>query len=174
MKNLKIMFGLLTVIGLFGIAEASACRFPAENFKAAVAPSIVPPETYKDIVFRDEGDQKLYNRSDLRGRYSSFSQATLYDPTLNRTSFATCVGVVTFDGRGRFTDREVHSYDGVIVRDQFTGTYTVNPDGTGTMHFNGSESFDYDIVLSNEGKDVIFLVELPVPGLVSQGTLKKQ
>jgi hypothetical protein len=82
---------------------------------------------------------------------------------------------VTFDGRGHLTDKEVHSYDGTIVRDEFTGTYTVNADGTGKMHFVGeSETYDYDFVISNEGKEITFLVMLEIPGIVSQGTLKKQ
>jgi hypothetical protein len=176
MKNLKIMFALVFVVGILGISQVFACQFPGENLKnMAASQNFLPKESYKDIIFREENDQRSFSKRDLSGRYSSFAQATFFDPSQNRTTYATCVGVVTFDGRGRFTDREVHSYDGVIVRDQFTGTYTVNADGTGVMHFVGvNESYDYDIVLSNEGKDVVFLVELPVPGLVSQGTLKKQ
>ncbi len=174
MKNLKIMFALVFVIGLLGISQAFACQFPGENLKIAASQNALPKDVVKNVSLIDESE-KGFTRRDLNGRYASFAQATFFDPAQNRTTYATCVGVVTFDGRGRFTDREVHSYDGVIVRDQFTGTYAVNPDGTGTMHFVGeNETFDYDIVLSNEGKDVVFLVELPVPGLVSQGTLKKQ
>ena len=176
MKNIKIMFAIVFVVGLLGISQAFACQFPGtENLKTAATQTLLPKEVYKDLISRDESDQRLFSKRDLNGRYSSFAQATFFDPSQNRTTYATCVGVVTFDGRGRFTDREVHSYDGFIVRDEFTGTYTVNADGTGVMHVVGeNEAFDYDIVLSNEGKDVIFLVELPVPGLVSQGNLKKQ
>ena len=174
MKNLKIMFALMFVIGLLGISQAFACQFPNENLKIVTSQNSLPKDVVKNISLLDESE-KGFTRRDLNGKYSSFAQATFYDPAQNRTTYATCVGVVTFDGRGRFTDREIHSYDGVIVRDQFTGNYTVNPDGTGTMHFIGeNETFDYDIVLSNEGKDVVFLVELPVPGLVSQGNMKKQ
>lgn len=176
MKNLKTMFAVMFVIGLLGISQAFACQFPGgENLKNVPTQTLIPKNVVKDIVFRDETDQRSFSKRDLNGRYASFAQATFFDPTQNRTTYATCVGVVTFDGRGRFTDREVHSYDGVIVRDEFTGTYTINADGTGVMHVVGeNEAYDYDIVLSNEGKDVVFLVELPVPGLVSQGTLKKQ
>ncbi len=174
MKNLKIMFALMFVIGFFGISQSFACQFPNENLKNVTERNSIPKSLINDIAFRDDTD-KGFTKRDLIGRYSSFAQATFFDPSQNRTTYATCVGVVTFDGRGHFTDREVHSYDGVIVRDEFTGTYSVNWDGTGTMHFVGeTETFDYDIVLSNEAKDVVFLVELPVPGLVSQGNLKKQ
>jgi hypothetical protein len=174
MKNLKTLFALMFIVGLLGISQAFACKFPGENLvNANQTKSVSKTEVQESADLSD--DANFYGKRSLSGRYSSFAQATLYDATSNRTLYATCVGVVTFDGRGHFTDSEVHSYDGFIVRDEFTGTYTVSSNGTGTMHFVGeSETFDYDIVLSNEGKDVIFLVELPVPGLVSQGTLKKQ
>lgn len=173
MKNLKTVFGLMLVVGLLGISQVFACTFPGSELVGKT--QIETKSVEKESIIIDDSSERGFSRRDLNGRYSSFAQATFYDPSQNRTTYATCVGVVTFDGRGRFTDREVHSYDGVIVRDQFTGTYTVNSDGTGTMHFIGeNETFDYDIVLSNDAKDVIFLVELPVPGLVSQGTIKKQ
>jgi hypothetical protein len=122
-----------------------------------------------------DSDGKTWTKRDLSGRYASLATATFFDPSVNRTLNATCVGVVTFDGRGRFTDREVHSYDGVIVRDEFTGTYTVSADGHGTMHFVGeSETFDYEFVISNDGKEITFLILLDIPGVVSNGTLKKQ
>jgi hypothetical protein len=177
MKNLKMMFAFVFVFGCLGVSQIFACQFPAtESLKNGAASQVLlPRDISNDLIIRVESDQSSFSKRDLNGRYASFAQATFFDPSQNRTTYATCVGVVTFDGRGRFTDREVHSYDGVIVRDQFTGTYTVNADGSGVMHFVGeNESYDYDIVLSNGGKDVIFLVELPVPGLVSQGTLKKQ
>lgn len=176
MKNLQTLFALMFIVGLLGISQAFACKFPGENLVSGnQTKSVSKTEVQDSADLSDDTDANFYSKRTLSGRYSSFAQATFYDPTSNRTLYATCVGVVTFDGRGHFTDKEVHSYDGVIVRDEFTGTYTVNSNGTGMMHFVGeNETFDYDIVLSNEGKDVIFLVELPVPGLVSQGTLKKQ
>ena len=175
MKNLKTTFAIMMIVGLLGISQAFACKSPATGLASyqqlalvQKMPSIVPAN------FRDDGE-RTFTRRDLNGRYSSFAQATFYDMTTNRTSFATCIGVVIFDGRGHFTDREVHSYDGVIVRDQFTGAYTVNADGTGMMHYVGeAESYDQEIVLSNDGKDITFLVLLDIPGIVSQGTMKKQ
>ena len=177
MKNLKTLFALMFVVGVLGLSQALACTFPGGNSAARTvsntasktnihqAQIILPPEPL------DQGISKF----DLVGRYASVATATLFDPTSNRTLYATCVGVVTFDGRGHFTDKEVHSYDGFLVRDEFTGTYAIKADGTGTMHFVGdAEEYDYEFVVANDSKEITFLVTLDVPGLVSYGTLKKQ
>ena len=172
MKNLKTLFALMFVVGLLGISQAFACKMPgAELLSRSGAAS--KAASLADLL-RDE-DTRGYSVRDLSGRYASLATATFFDPTANRTLYATCVGVVTFDAHGHFTDKEVHSYDGVIVRDEFTGTYTIHSDGRGTMHFVGvNEEFDYEFVVSNELKEITFLITLDVPGVVSYGTLKKQ
>ena len=175
MKNFKIAFAIMMVVGLMGITEAFACKSPATALAAYQASALVQKMPSVVLASFRDGDTRSFSRRDLVGRYSSYATATIFDPTANRTTSATCIGVVTFDGRGHFTDREVHSYDGVIVRDQFAGTYTVNPDGSGMMHYVGeAESYDQEIVLSNDGKDITFLILLDIPGIVSQGTMKKQ
>lgn len=174
MKTLKTVFALMFVVGLLGISQAFACKLPGSNLLEKN--QAVSKSGENEILIREVPRDDNFATRSLVGRYSSYSTATFYVPAINRTLYATCVGVVTFDGQGHFTDREVHSYDGEIVRDEFTGTYTVNSDGTGKMHFTAPDgsTFDYDIVLSDNAKEITFLVELPVPGLVSQGTMKKQ
>jgi hypothetical protein len=175
MKTLKIAFGMIIFFGLLSVSQALACEFPgmsAGSAKTATAPSASRSVTQSLIP---DTSLKFFTRRDLVGRYASRSTATLFDPSTGRTQHATCVGVITFDGRGNIVDREVHSYDGFIVHDEFTGTYTMNSDGTGIMHLaNEAESFDYSFVMSDDGKEVTFLVLLDVPGLVSDGVLKKQ
>jgi hypothetical protein len=170
MKNLKTLFVLMFVVGLMGISQAFACKLPGTD---RLSRTVASNKVIKDFISDDSVDG--YKARDLNGRYASLATATFFDPMANRTLSATCVGVVTFDGRGHFTDKEVHSYDGVIVRDEFTGTYKINSDGRGTMHFAGeNEEFDYEFVVSNELKEIIFLITLEIPGVVSNGTLKKQ
>ena len=177
MKNLKTTFAIMMIVGLLGISQAFACKSPVLGMLSSqqlAAASKTGAETVPPT--KDDAQSALgYTRRDLIGRYASFAQATIFDPTTNTTSYATCIGVVMFDGRGHFTDKEVHSYGGYIVRDQFVGTYTVNSDGTGKMHYIGeAETYDQEIVLSNEAKDITFLILLDSPGIVSQGTMKKQ
>lgn len=183
MKNFKVLMTLAFVVGLLGISPVFACKFPGANLPTAAqrnsqSNSLLQSAAKEEVItIRDGNSFGVFTKRDLAGRYASYATVTIFDPSMNRTLHGTCVGVVTFDGRGRFTDREVHSYDGAIVRDDFTGTYTVNPDGTGVMHFiSENETFDYQFVISNDGKEITFLVTFPedVPGVVSQGTLKKQ
>lgn len=166
---------LMTIVGVLGISQAFACKpltdgiAPRTDNRSIVRTNMTPAQNSFDF------DSRIYSKHDLVGRYASLATATFFDPVANRTQYATCVGIVTFDGRGRFTDREVHSYDGVIVRDEFVGTYTLNGDGRGTMHFVGeNETYDYEFIVSNDAKDITFLVLLDLPGVVSNGTLKKQ
>ena len=175
MKNLKNIIAIMMFVGLVGISQAFACKSPVENLIPSPLKANAANSAAAVHSLAKDDDPKTFNFRDLVGRYSSYATAIFYDQTANRTSFATCIGVVTFDGRGHFADKEVHSYDGVIVRDEFTGTYKVNSDGTGSMHYVGQdESYDQEIVLSNDAKDITFLILLDVPGLVSQGTMHKQ
>lgn len=175
MKNVKAIFLMLLVVGVVGIGQAFACKAPQFGF-AVNKQTIQPPSAVEvSPVLSPIGDSRSFSRRDLEGRWASYATVTIFDPTSNRTLYGTCVGVITFDGRGHLVDKEVHSYDGTIVRDQFVGTYAINPDGSGTMHFVGdSETYDYEFVMSNDGKEITFLVILEIPGVVSQGTLKKQ
>ena len=175
MTNLKNLIAIMMVVGLIGISQAFACKALSEGqINLSQMATALQPSSVTSSQAKDE-DPKGFSARDLSGRYASYATATFYDPASKRTQYATCIGVVTFDGRGHFADKEVHSYDGVIVRDEFTGTYKINSDGSGSMHYVGqNESYDQEIVLSNDAKDITFLILLDVPGLVSQGTMKKQ
>ncbi len=176
MKKLTALIAMIMVVGVVGLSQAFACMPPSNSLPARARTSVAE-ETPKleSSQAAYEPAFKSFDRRDLAGRYASTATATFFDPTANRTQYATCIGIVTFDGRGHFIDREVHSYDGVIVRDEFIGTYTLSSEGHGRMHFVGeNETYDYEFVVSNDLKEITYLVMLEVPGLVSNGTLKKQ
>ena len=175
MTNLKNLIAIMMFVGLIGISQAFACKSLAGGLQNLPQTAVLSQPASGGLSQSKDEDPKGPSLRDLTGRYVSYATATFFDQATNRTLYATCIGVVTFDGRGHFTDKEVHSYDGVIVRDEFTGRYTVNADGSGSMHYVGqNESYDQEIVLSNDAKDITFLILLDVPGLVSQGTMKKQ
>lgn len=134
--------------------------------------TFVPPAQAQASSAFDRARQPIFNNGSLNGRYAS--QVTTIKPRMNRTTYEACVGLVTFDGFGNFTDSETHSFNGEIVSAQYKGTYQVNPDGTGTMTYfdeNGPTP-PCPIVLSDGGKEVTFLIS--VPGVVATGVLKKQ
>lgn len=83
-----------------------------------------------------------FKPSDLRGDYSFHFQGTLIQGT-NALPIA-AVGVLTLDGEGKVTKAtRFLNVAGVVVKQSATGTYTLEPDGTGTATF---------LVISDEGQ----------------------
>ncbi|HNH81062.1 MAG TPA: hypothetical protein PL157_01615 [Acidobacteriota bacterium] len=120
---------------------------------------------------------KSFTIADLIGRYAVLALEN--DTTPDGAPYhAACVGMITFDGKGAFIDKETHSFNGQIVVAELTGTYTMNPDGTGVLTFHGTGpdgqplTFEEPFALSNGGKEITALVS--IEGVVSYATMKKQ
>lgn len=67
------------------------------------------------------------------------------------------VGIITFDGAGRFTQIESASFPGFVLRSVTqSGTYTLNANctGTATLKFPDGTSASQDFVMSNSGKTI--------------------
>ena len=99
----------------------------------------------------------------LKGAYTfTFSGSTAAGPYNG-------VGLTTFDGAGKWTGSESANFNGFIIRSQaFSGTYTLNPDCTGTIFAvfpNGVVGKGQDFVVANGGKTI------NVIGLDDQGQL---
>jgi|SRR5947209_2745074 len=65
-------------------------------------------------------------------------------------------GRYTADGKGNFAGSFTQSLNGVIARMTFTGTYTVNPDctGTETVNIEGGPTFHNDAVIVDGGREI--------------------
>ena len=85
-------------------------------------------------------------------------------------------GLAVADGVGGITGADTLNLDGVPTRGrQFTGTYTVNNDCTGTMNLkdmSGTAITNMDLVVTNGGKDLV-LVDYD-PDLILNGSAKLQ
>ena len=88
------------------------------------------------------------------------------------------VGLYTFDGAGGFTARAAFNFSsGVIfnadwsVNPLFTGTYTVNADGTGTMIF---QEHRRNFVIGAGGNELKYIGTDPDTGIVVAGSMVKQ
>lgn len=160
-KTILASFALLFALSL--LAYGARLSEPTDWMPQDYAPS---DNSY------EHARSRYFNNASLKGRYASL--ATAITPDAGKTSYTACVGLVTFDGFGNFTDQETHSFNGEIVRQEYRGTYHINPNGTGTMTYfdaNGPTN-PCPIVLSDGGKEVTFIVTQP--GIVSTGVLKKQ
>ncbi len=84
------------------------------------------------------------------------------------------IGVTTFDGQGNFSGSITTSLGGLILQGTVSGTYTVNPDCTGSQVINFSPPAPpalLDLVIFDKGKEVHTLST--VQGEIAFGTLKK-
>jgi hypothetical protein len=96
----------------------------------------------------------------LRGTYLSHGTGTIAGGPIS------AVGTATYDGNGNTSNTFTASVNGTILKSvTVTGTYTVNPDCTGSLEAqNGAH---YDFVVNPDGKTV-FWIETD-PGTVFSG-----
>jgi hypothetical protein len=67
------------------------------------------------------------------------------------------VGRFTADGQGNITGSQTRNFNGQIVHETYTETYTVNQDCTGSSHKTTSTSINvkFDFVVLDRGKTII-------------------
>ncbi|MFN2532924.1 MAG: hypothetical protein ABR555_16670 [Pyrinomonadaceae bacterium] len=87
-------------------------------------------------------------------------------------------GTTTFDGEGHDSGKYTLTTFGATEEFTFTGTYTVNPDCTGTATLNvtpvvfGFSVLHFTAVATDNDKEIKWLIT--DPGIVIAGTLDKQ
>ncbi len=115
----------------------------------------------------------------LRGRYGNSFQFLNTNPLpfpvpigVSTHTPGVGIGFVTFDGQGNYVGQTTASIGGLILHNTVSGTYTVNPNCTGSRvaNFNGLTS-NFEFVVVDHGKE---LHEVSTdPGAVALGTWKK-
>ena len=125
-----------------------------------------------------------YTNASLNGVYGYSSAGDGLDTSKNgkkTTTFPVAfVGLWSFDGNGTFTFYDIGNVAGDIeprgtADNPIVGTYAVNPDGTGTIHWitpaTGS-SHTRDFVIVDAGKEIQFIVADDIT--TQSGVAKKQ
>ena len=80
--------------------------------------------------------QSAFTTQDLRGTYAFTFEGSLIRVTTGQAIPVSAVGVFTLDGQGKVTKGVRYlNVGGQVVRENATGTYAVNADGTGTATF---------------------------------------
>jgi hypothetical protein len=94
----------------------------------------------------------------LTGPYGYALGGSFYDSRGFQGLYASAGRLVT-DGNGAITSgAETQNVDGTLVRRNYTGSYTINSDCTGTMTIQSGTAFAHgDIVLVNGGKELNFV-----------------
>jgi hypothetical protein len=112
---------------------------------------------------------------------NQFSLATMkgthgfvYNGTLTGIGPIASAGPIVFDGRGHLSADYNVTIDGTLFQGSFTGTYTVNANGTGTVTLNlprlGIQSHG-SFVIVNDGNETFFTST--DPGQTVTGVTKK-
>jgi hypothetical protein len=128
---------------------------------------------------------QAYDLSSLNGSYAdSFSGFAPVSPGSPNTFLPISTygpvyeaGLYTFDGAGGFTARNVLNFGGGIILNAswsatFTGTYTVNANGTGTMTLPGDHRRHF--VIGDGGRQLKYVGTDPTGGIVVGGSMVKQ
>ena len=127
---------------------------------------------------------QAYDLSSLNGSYadsfSGFAQVSHGSPNafLPISAYGPVyeAGLYTFDGAGGFTARNVLNFGGGIILNAswsatFTGTYTVNANGTGTMTWTDHRRH---FVIGAGGNELKYVGTDPNTGIVVGGSMVKQ
>jgi hypothetical protein len=113
--------------------------------------------------------------ANLKGAYGLALNGFFYDSNGFQGVYASA-GLAVADGNGGITGTDTVNLDGTPTRGrQFTGTYTINSDCTGTTSLkdtSGNVIANLDLVITNGGKDVA-LVDSDTDTILS-GTARLQ
>lgn len=134
----------------------------------ALVLSIAPTATAAD---------KGCSNASLTGTFVRRDTGTILSPATIAGPIAV-VGTFTFDGNGSLTGAGVQSQNGNISHGTSTGTYTVNPDCSGTIINQGSggHSSHYSFWMDNNGNEIQYICTDTAPGfaIVYSGFARRQ
>ncbi len=118
-------------------------------------------------------DPPTCDLTSLNGAFGYKLTGYVYD-SMGYTYYLGVVGRMVSDGNGNLTGTDTYSFDGSLVKRQYTGTYTINADCTGSLTITTSNgnSTHADLVIVGNGTEVE-LVQTD-GGYILTGTLKQQ
>ncbi len=104
---------------------------------------------------------KAFSTSSIRGSYGTSYSVALANPS-GPTQFLSGTGVYEADGAGHLIGEETTNTNGQVCSGTLTGTYTVNPNGTGTASVTftattpgcSDVSFEQSLVILDSGRIV--------------------
>lgn len=116
--------------------------------------------------------QRVCSVGSLQGNYAETASASVIPGGF---SPAVCAGMYSFDGKGNIIGKDSHSFNGQIIPEaNYTGTYTLNSNCTGTMVLKSVELgivTTQNFVVTEDDKEIFYVVT--DEGVVSSGTMKK-
>ncbi|MBI1762567.1 MAG: hypothetical protein HYR56_14130 [Acidobacteria bacterium] len=173
-QNLNAKTFTLTLLFAAALCLAGLAR-PSQLVTSVHAQSAgegTPDQAQEKAAANQFPRQRTCNLGSLQGNYADQASATVIPGGL---APAACTGIVTFDGNGKLTARESHSFNGFIVPvANYIGTYTLKADCSGTMTLTSVEqgfTTKQNFVVTEDNKEIPYVVQ--DEGVVSFGTMKK-
>jgi hypothetical protein len=119
--------------------------------------------------------ESIFSNCSLKGIYGfGFVGLVSGDPNadnLTKYNAFSTGGIWHFHGDGTFEASDTQFADGSADDRQYSGTYSINPNGTGTAHFTaGGLTHDRNLVIVNQGKTIEFTQR----DAIVVGTMTKQ
>ena len=124
---------------------------------------------------RDNRDNEgVCNQESLKGPYASHVTGSVYTPSGAEVGDIAGVTVATADGQGHISGHGWTSTNGAPVNQTVTGTYTIDPDCSGTAHlvFTPGTAVTAFIVLADHGR-ILKLVETDAGTVVAGEAVHK-
>jgi surface antigen len=119
-------------------------------------------ETVSGTAVLQSTTAQTYTVASLKGNFGFQWNIWSADPSGFQGSI---IGMCSFDGKGAFKSSGTTVVGGVVKAQTETGTYTVNPDGSGSISFPGSEvAFALNSVAAGQAKGGQFIQNLNESG----------
>jgi hypothetical protein len=110
-------------------------------------------------VVPDDNDNREFTEKSIKGTWGFSAQGTVLPPARPAATPGVAVGVLKFDGAGGCSVTDTTNVGGTKTgpRTSVTGTYIVNPDGTGSFSYTvpgHPEPASISFVLVNNAKEM--------------------
>jgi|SRR6266853_42452 len=127
-----------------------------------------------------------FNNGSITGAYAYATDGFLesnpnpnpdFGPLASDYAPVAVAGLITFDGKGQFHIVDTVNLQGNSFHRDFMGTYSVNPDGSGSMMFFsfGGTNKTRTFYIADSGEEIKYVeTDDPDEGAVTSGTLVRQ
>lgn len=131
-----------------------------------------PPGAEVRIVLRRQ-ERSTCSVTDVSGSYAvDLVGVNVFLPAYPAGVFAR-IGRVEFDGKGGFSANTQSSYDGIMVGETFSGSYTVDSACRLQLRYTNGQPYSWVGFLTDNGARAVLMLNAP-QGAVVSGTMTRQ
>ncbi|MFN0169396.1 MAG: hypothetical protein ACKV22_23485, partial [Bryobacteraceae bacterium] len=163
---------LVPIPGIPGLIPFTFVGALADNGREATVMVASPPGAVVRVHLRQQRRGRCSKR-DLNKSFRLSLGGSIVSQPPSPSGFFTRVGLIEFDGDGKFSANTAVSYNGLITTESFSGTYAVDAACFVTLRYTLGQQYVWSGFLTDNGDAVNLLVTAP-QGAVVTGTLKEE